>query len=252
MVRKVLCVAEKNDAAKGIAECLSGGRYRRREGRSKFNKIYEFDYTLFGQPSTILMTSVSGHLLNYDFIPQYSKNWNSCDPLVLFDAPIEKTCHENYQPIRQTLQQEARNVQALIIWTDCDREGENIGYEVIDTCLAVNPRLQVHRARFSEITKPSVTRAIENLERPDKRTSDAVDCRQELDLRIGAAFTRFQTLRLRRVFPQHLSDYLISYGSCQFPTLGFVVERYKQRENFIGEPFWKIKVVIFNFPPCFC
>uniref|UniRef100_A0A5F9CPC7 DNA topoisomerase n=1 Tax=Oryctolagus cuniculus TaxID=9986 RepID=A0A5F9CPC7_RABIT len=47
--RKVLCVAEKNDAAKGIADLLSGGRMRRREGLSKFNKIYEFDYHLCGQ-----------------------------------------------------------------------------------------------------------------------------------------------------------------------------------------------------------
>ncbi|XP_066952074.1 DNA topoisomerase 3-alpha [Macrobrachium rosenbergii] len=64
----------------------------------------------------------------------------------------------------------------------------------------------------------------------------------ELDLRIGAAFTRFQTLRLRRVFPEALADTLISYGSCQFPTLGFVVERYKAIEQFIPEKFWKIKV----------
>ena len=34
---------------------------------------------------------------------------------------------------------------------------------------------------------------------------------------------------------------IISYGSCQFPTLGFVVERYKAIESFIPENFWKIK-----------
>lgn len=48
-VRKVLCVAEKNDAAKGIADLLSNGRMRRKEGLSKFNKIYEFDYHLYGK-----------------------------------------------------------------------------------------------------------------------------------------------------------------------------------------------------------
>jgi len=35
----------------------------------------------------------------------------------------------------------------------------------------------------------------------------------------------------------------VSYGSCQFPTLGFVVERYKAREAFQSEEFWKIEVV---------
>ena len=58
---------------------------------------------------------------------------------------------------------------------------------------------------------------------------------------LGAAFTRFQTLRLQKVFPAVLADQLISYGSCQFPTLGFVVERYKQVQAFVPEPFWKLR-----------
>lgn len=32
-------------------------------------------------------------------------------------------------------------------------------------------------------------------------------------------------------------------GSCQFPTLGFVVDRYFRVRNFVPEPFWGIKVV---------
>lgn len=43
------------------------------------------------------------------------------------------------------------------------------------------------------------------------------------------------------MFSNVLNDQLISYGSCQFPTLGFVVERYKAVQAFIPEPFWKIK-----------
>lgn len=43
------------------------------------------------------------------------------------------------------------------------------------------------------------------------------------------------------MFPTKLAESLVSYGSCQFPTLGFVVERYRAVENFVGETFWKIK-----------
>ena len=103
--------------------------------------------------------------------------------------------------------------------------------------------LRVMRAKFSEITRPSIDRAMRQLTNVDENVSDAVDCRQELDLRIGAAFTRFQTMRLQKMFPQSLSDKLISYGSCQFPTMGFVVERFKSIENFVPERFWKLKVV---------
>uniref|UniRef100_A0AAY4BQY9 DNA topoisomerase n=1 Tax=Denticeps clupeoides TaxID=299321 RepID=A0AAY4BQY9_9TELE len=241
-IKKVLCVAEKNDAAKGIAEIMSSGRSRRREGHSVYNKLYEFEYNLFGQNVTVVMTSVSGHLLGVEFKAPFQK-WHSCNPVLLFDAEVEKYCPENFIQIKRTLEREVRQCQALVIWTDCDREGENIGFEIIDVCKAVKPNVQVFRARFSEITPNSIRRACETLTEPDIHVSDAVDVRQELDLRIGASFTRFQTLRLQKIFPDSLANQLISYGSCQFPTLGFVVERFKAIQAFIPETFFKIKVV---------
>lgn len=72
MVR-VLNVAEKNDAAKNIAQIMSRGSSRRRDGRSVYNKIYEYEYNLFNQHCTMIMTSVSGHLLNLEFFGAYRK-----------------------------------------------------------------------------------------------------------------------------------------------------------------------------------
>lgn len=244
MVIKVLNVAEKNDAAKNIAQLLANGNATRREGFSKFNKIYEFKYQINGQPVDMVMTSVSGHLLGLDFEEKYRK-WYSCDPLQLFNLPVYKHCREQSMTnIKRTLEREVRSAKWLILWTDCDREGENIAFEIIDVCRNANPNLQrVLRAHFSEITRISIERALGNLGQPDLKTSQAVDVRQELDLRIGAAFTRFQTLRLQKKFETLLSNQVVSYGSCQFPTLGFVVERYKAIEAFVPENFWKIKVV---------
>lgn len=238
---KVLNVAEKNDAAKRISEILSNRNSQRREGYSQYNKIYEFNYQMLGRNCHMIMTSLSGHLMNYDFVGSYRK-WLSCHPGSLFTAEIEKRVTENMTGIKRTLEEECRSCQALVIWTDGDREGENIGFEIINLCLAIKPSLNVYRAKFSEITDRSIKASCRNLVQPDQNVSDAVDVRQELDLRIGASFTRFQTLRLQKVFPQVLSERLISYGSCQFPTLGFVVERYKAREEFQPEPFWKIEV----------
>uniref|UniRef100_A0A0L8FQI7 DNA topoisomerase n=1 Tax=Octopus bimaculoides TaxID=37653 RepID=A0A0L8FQI7_OCTBM len=238
---RILNVAEKNDAAKSLAEVLSRGNFRRRDGRSVYNKIYEFEYNLFNKNCIMSMTSVSGHLLGMEFIGLYKK-WTMCNPVSLFEATIQKYCPPDFLNIKKTLEEEVRKSQILIIWTDCDREGENIGFEIIQVCQAVKPNISIYRAKFSEITPQAVNRACQNLVAPDENVSRAVDARMELDLRIGAAFTRFQTLRLQKVFPEVLAEHLISYGSCQFPTLGFVVERYKQVEAFIAEPFWKLKV----------
>lgn len=65
--------------------------------------------------------------------------------------------------------------------------------------------------------------------------------RQEIDLKIGASFTRFQTLNFGKYSsPKHP---LLSYGPCQFPTLGFVVERWKEVENFVPEAYWSLKLI---------
>lgn len=75
----------------------------------------------------------------------------------------------------------------------------------------------------------------------DTKAAAAVSARIELDLRIGAAFTRLQTLALQRMGGP-LADLMISYGSCQFPTLGFVVDRYLKVQSFVPEAFWAIKL----------
>lgn len=242
---KVLNVAEKNDAAKNIARILSNGNSQMRNGLAPYNKVYEFQLNIprFGGNVQMSFTSVSGHLQNYDFTSAH-RSWSSCDPIELFDAPLIKKVPVDYYKVRDNILNCARTADALIIWTDCDREGENIGYEVINIVTAHKPGIQVYRAKFSEITPVSIRRAIANLTQPDKKVSDAVDVRQQLDLRIGAAFTRLQTLSLQKELPSSSQTIqsIISFGTCQFPTLTLIVERYLERESFIIKPFWYIEV----------
>ena len=56
--------------------------------------------------------------------------------------------------IAKTLREEARTCSQLILWLDCDREGEKIAQEVRDVCVGQNPRLTVLRARFSSFIVP--------------------------------------------------------------------------------------------------
>ncbi|KAK4336755.1 hypothetical protein RND71_043770 [Anisodus tanguticus] len=240
----VLNVAEKNDAAKNIANIMSRGTSRMRNSYSKYNKIYEFQKNLpsLGQ-SKMIFTSVAGHLLDKDF-NENNRKWFNVDPLDLFEAPIVDFVPDNFKDIKRTLEKEARTSNVLIIWTDCDREGENIGFEIIKVCSKINPRLKILRAKFSQITEQAVNNAINNLVEPDKRQSDAVEVRRELDLRIGAAFTRFQTMNLQKAV-QAISQAksVVSYGSCQFPTLGFIVDRFLEIKKFEPQNFWFIEVI---------
>lgn len=111
--------------------------------------------------------------------------------LLFFNLQIKLSLAICVHTFQKTLEREVRGCQGLIIWTDCDREGENIGFEIIEVCTAVKSNLRIFRAKFSEITAVSVRRALQNLEQPNKNISDAVDVRQELDLRIGNSFGHF-------------------------------------------------------------
>ena len=51
----------------------------------------------------------------------------------------------------------------------------------------------VFRAHFSSITEAAILQAFHSLGEPNYNEARSVDARQELDLRIGCSFTRFQT-----------------------------------------------------------
>jgi DNA topoisomerase-3 len=180
---------------------------------------------------------VLGHVMGVDF-PETTKKWYETDMESLFHIPLVKQPIENSTPIVQNIKTFSKDSDCLVIWTDCDREGEAIGFDIIDLAKSVKPRIDIYRAHFSALTREEIERATSNLQRPNKNLADAVRVRQEIDLRIGASFTRFQTLTLRDLVPNKKG--VISYGPCQFPTLGFIVERDKQIKQFKPEKFWFI------------
>lgn len=242
---RVLCVAEKPSIAKSITQILSGGQYTTSNSANRYIKNYEFDYPQLNAHFTV--TSVVGHLFGYDFGPQY-KNWSSCDPFVLFDVPVEHKVAEDKQTVASNLKRLAPSHQELVIWTDCDREGENIGSEVATVCRSGNPRIRIRRARFSAIIAGQIHRAAQNTVELDMRQAASVEARSIIDLRVGATITRMQTLGLQRLVPQLKDQKLMSYGPCQFPTLGFVVSRYEQVKSFVPETFWFIYLSLARDP----
>jgi DNA topoisomerase-3 len=117
----------------------------------------------------VTFTCVAGHIVAQDFHERFRK-WHSCQPVDLFEAPIQSSIAEvcmalNITSARLTnrmqdkkivasnIEAQAKHASILFIWTDCDREGEHIGTEIRDIALKSNRNLQVFRARFSNIER---------------------------------------------------------------------------------------------------
>ncbi|ODQ64850.1 prokaryotic type I DNA topoisomerase [Nadsonia fulvescens var. elongata DSM 6958] len=151
------------------------------------------------------------------------------------------------ESVAKNILTESRRSQKLMIWTDCDREGENIGLEVMNVARQGNRGLQdtdIKRARFNNTERSHIINAARNPINLNIPMAMSVEARMEIDLRVGAAFTRFQTKLLKSRFPVLGNTDVISYGTCQFPTLSFVVDRYKRVKSFESEPFWTLTITV--------
>jgi DNA topoisomerase IA len=259
---RILMVAEKPSIAKAIADALSGQRGpRQRRGISRALPVYEFTSTDFEPLNTedgiptrclITVTSVVGHIFSLGFD---THNQTRPDPADFFRLPVAKQEEGTSSKLRVVdhLRALAGDSDHLVLWLDCDPEGENIAHEVI----AVTRRAigkggtrdigekRIHRARFSAITQEALVDSFSALEEPDAALSRSVDARQELDLRIGVALTRLLTWRCvglaRKRFDP--STRLVSYGPCQTPTLSLCVDRAREIEVFKAEQYWKVNVL---------
>ena len=203
--------------------------------------MHEYKGQYKGKPATFKVTSVCGHVFSIDFEAQFN-NWDKTDPAELFSAGTLKEEANPKMHMRKHLKTESASCDELVLWLDCDREGENICFEVM-SCIPHIRGNSVRRAHFSAITDKDIKKAMNNLGSPNKLESLAVDARQELDLRIGCAFTRFQTKFFQGQYGD-LDSNCISYGPCQTPTLGFCVERHDQITKFKPEKFWRMSLAV--------
>ena len=270
---RVLMVAEKPSIAKAIADALSGPQgARQKRGISRALPVYEFTSDTFqhggfggdneNRRCLITVTSVVGHVFSLKFVEENNQEGGNDrtynDPSDYFRLPVVKSEEDSTGKLRvlDHLRALAANSDHLVLWLDCDAEGENIAHEVISVCRrALESNAQsdanspgearrVHRARFSAITGDALREAFGKLEEPDPALSRSVDARQELDLRVGVAMTRLLTWRCVALARRHFSPStkLVSYGPCQSPCLSFCVDRALEIEAFTPKDYWKVHV----------
>ncbi|WP_254522985.1 DNA topoisomerase I [Natrinema caseinilyticum] len=217
-----LIITEKDNAARRIADILSGGTYD--SSRENGVNVYEW-----GGKRCV---GLSGHVVGVDFPSEYS-DWRDVEPVELIDASVEKT--PTKENIVATLRLLSRRAERVTIATDYDREGELIGKEAYDIVRNVDEDVPIRRVRFSSITENEVQNAFDEPDDLDFDLAAAGEARQIIDLIWGAALTRFLSLSAGQ-----LGNDFISVGRVQSPTLKLIVDREREIEAFDPEDYWEL------------
>lgn len=188
----VLFVAEKPSVSRALAELLSHGRHGSRGSRPLETHFLFHWFQPARRRCSISVTSVVGHVFGLDFEGGAERRG---DITSIFDAKTKKVVEETSERLGvvQHLQRAAQGCGWLCLWLDGDREGENICFEVLKVLKQFPPE-RVWRAKFSAVTEREVRAAMSRLGKPSQAEAAAVDARQEMDLKVGVAFTRLLAL----------------------------------------------------------
>ena len=114
----------------------------------------------------------------------------------------------------------------LYLATDEDREGEAIAWHLMEV---LNPRVPVKRMVFHEITRAAISAAVASPRELDRRLVDAQEARRMLDRLYGYEVS---PVLWKKVMPQ------LSAGRVQSVAVRIVVERERQRMDFVSASFW--------------
>lgn len=232
-----IIVSEKPGVARAFAVYLAEGR------PSIVDVAGVHVYTFRREGGLWASIGVRGHLLDFDFPPEYNR-WHSIDPIELFKVEPARVIREGMVKYVKALQQLARQTDTVILALDADVEGEAIAFEAMEIMKRVNPSLKFQRAWFAAVTRGELLNSLARLRTPNPLWADKAFARMMLDLTIGAAFTRTLTLLVEARSKSLPRGCFLSYGPCQTPVLYLVVKRAIEREQFQKRKYYNIAATV--------
>ncbi len=128
------------------------------------------------------------------------------------------------------LKKDTEKAKKIYFATDPDREGEAIGWNLIEH---IGNGKKIYRVTFQEITKEAVLKAFENPREFDKKRIDAQVARRILDRIVGY---KISPLLWKKVGSR------LSAGRVQSVALRIIVEREREIEKFVPQEYWQIAV----------
>lgn len=146
------------------------------------------------------------------------------EPLYIVPKGKKKTVDELKSALKES--------EELILATDEDREGESIGWHLVEL---LKPKVPVSRMVFGEITKKAILEALENTREIDKNLVEAQETRRVLDRLFGYTLS---PLLWKKVAPK------LSAGRVQSVAVKLLVEREKERARFVSAEYWDLKAAL--------
>ena len=147
---------------------------------------------------------------------------------------------EGKQKVVSELQAAAKKAEAVYIASDPDREGEAIGWHVMN--LLGNDSKKVRRILFHEITKNAVRKAIDHPTEIDMNKVNAQQARRVLDRLVGYKLSPLLWDKVRRG---------LSAGRVQSVAMKMIVDREEEIKKFVPQEYWTFgaKLEANNPPP---
>ncbi|MCL1818106.1 MAG: type I DNA topoisomerase [Spirochaetaceae bacterium] len=135
--------------------------------------------------------------------------------------------------ILKELQSAAGRAGNVLLASDNDREGEAISYHLQNALARKNPRLEIKRIVFNEVTPAAIREAMGNPGVIAMEKVNAQKARRVLDRIVG--------YNLSPILWQKVKNGL-SAGRVQSVALRLICEREKEVESFIPEEYWTLSV----------
>src|SRR5690625_332862 len=142
--------------------------------------------------------------------------------------PLYVVTPRGKQVIRE-LKSALKDADELFIATDEDREGESIGWHLIEL---LKPKVPVKRMVFNEITSDAIVRALDETREIDRNLVDAQETRRVLDRLVGYSIS---PLLWKKIAPK------LSAGRVQSVAVRLLVMRERERLEFIPASYWDLK-----------
>ncbi|MBN8586814.1 MAG: type I DNA topoisomerase [Rhodothermia bacterium] len=125
-----------------------------------------------------------------------------------------------------------KSADELYIATDEDREGESIGWHLLEV---LKPKIPVKRMVFHEITKEAIMEALRKTRQVDVHLVNAQETRRILDRLVGYTVS---PLLWRKVIPK------LSAGRVQSVAVRLLVLRERQRMMFVSAGYWDLRALL--------